>query len=72
MLYLQVNVSCYKTACSACDRRDRIAEVPNNLSFRIIEVPNNLCHGKIQFQNMALVTVKKYCEIKGNIVQNVD
>jgi len=36
------------------------------------EVPNNLCHGKIQFQNMALVTVKKYCEIKGNIVQNVD
>ena len=36
------------------------------------EVPNNLCHGKIQFQNMALVTNKKFCEIKGNRVQNID
>ena len=37
------------------------------------EVPNNLCHGKMQFQNMALVTKKKYCETsKGNRVQNVD
>ena len=45
------------------------------------QVPNNLCHGKISTVSKyglrwvpgpALVTKKKYCEIEGNRVQNVD
>ena len=65
MLYLQVNVSCYKTAFHACDQSDRLCV--SQLKFTIIVTE------KYSFKiNSGLLKKKKYCESKGSRVQNCE